>query len=374
MWLEASNGEATIAGPKAKPGIDRIKPHMLGSAADELPPAWALLNSNESVFGPSRHARDAARASVSGIERYPEGVDVALVREIAGFHALDPGRIVVGQGADDLLARLFRAYLGQGDQLVRSANGYLKVPNYAHANGGEVVSVEDDDLIPSVDGMLAALSERTRVVYLANPENPAGTYLPKAEVERLHAAIPDDVLLVLDCAYAEYAWADDYDPGHDLVTRSANVVVCRTFSKIYGLAGARVGWAHGPGDVIDAVRRIALTFPMAKPSVAAAMAALEDQAHVAFVRQENRALLEGFCGRLVSLGVDYVPSQTNFVLVRMPGAVQSEAAVLALGEKGIRVRRMNAPAYADCFRVSIGLRHELDATSRALERHLREAT
>ncbi len=372
MWLVASSGEATIAGPKAKPGIDRIKPHMLVSAADELPPAWAFLNSNESVFGPSRHARDAARASVSGIERYPEGVDALLAGAIAEFHGLDQDRIVVGQGADDLLARLFRAYLRQGDQLVRSANGYLKVPNYAHANGGEVVSVADDDLTPSVDGMIAAVTERTRVVYLANPENPAGTYLPKAEVERLHAGLPEDVLLILDSAYAEYAWADDYDPGHDLVTTSANVVVCRTFSKIYGLAGARVGWAHGPRDVIDAVRRIGLTFPMAAPSVAAAMAALEDQPHVTFVRQQNRALLERFCDGLACLGVDYVPSQTNFVLVRMPGAAWSESAVLALGKRGIQVRRMNSPAYDSFFRVSIGLRHELEATFIALEDHLRE--
>lgn len=346
---------------------------MLVAVADELPPAWALLNSNESVFGPSRHARDAVRASVSGIERYPEGVDAVLARAIAGFHGLNPDGIVVGQGADDLLSRLFRAYLGKGDQLIRSANGYLKVPNYAHANGGEVVSVDDDDLTPSVDGMIAAVTERTRVVYLANPENPAGTYLPGTEVERLHAALPDDVLLILDCAYAEYAWAGDYCPGHGLVARSANVVVCRTFSKIYGLAGARVGWAHGPRDVVDAVRRIALTFPMAGPSVAAAMAAIEDQAHVAFVRRENRALLDRFCARLARLGVDCVPSQTNFVLVRMPEAVQSESAVVALGERGIRVRQMNAPAYANCFRVSIGLRHELDATARALERHLGEA-
>ncbi len=374
MRFVASNREATMAGPRAKPGIERIKAHMLGSVADELPPAWALLNSNESVFGPSRHARDAARASVSRIERYPEGAEAALAFAIAARHGFDPDRIVVGQGADDLLARLFRAYLGRGDQLVRTANGYLKVPNYARANGGEAVSVEDDDLTPCVDGMIAAVTERTRVVYLANPENPAGTHLPKAEVERLHAAIPDDVLLVLDSAYAEYAWADEYDPGHDLVARSANVIVCRTFSKLYGLAGARVGWAHGPRDVIDTVRRIGLTFPVAAPSVAAATAALEDQAHVAFVRHENRALLERFCDRLAGLGVGFVPSQTNFVLVRMPGAAQSESAVLALGEKGIRVRRMNSPSYANCFRVSVGLRHELDATANALEGHLAEAT
>ena len=151
------------------------------------------------------------------------------------------------------------------------------------------------------------------------------------------------------------------------------MVVCRTFSKIYGLAGARVGWAHGPRNVVDAVRRIGLTFPMAAPSVAAAMAALEDQAHVAFVRRENRALLERFCSRLTRLGVGCVPSQTNFVLVRMPEAAQAESAVVALGERGIRVRRMNSPAYASFFRVSIGLQHELDAAASALECHLMEA-
>ncbi|MBE1285221.1 MAG: aminotransferase class I/II-fold pyridoxal phosphate-dependent enzyme [Rhodobacteraceae bacterium] len=346
----------------AKSGIDRIRPHMLVAESSDPKPPWALLHSNESVFGPSPLAREAARASVSDIERYLEFPDHILAPAIGECFNLDANRIITGQGSDDLLARLARAYLGPGDQLIRSANGYLKVPNYAHANDAEPVSVADDNLVPSVDNMIAALTERTKIVYLANPENPAGTYLNGAEIRRLHAALPDHVLLVLDNAYEEYVDASDYEPGHLLVEEANNVIMCRTFSKIYGLAGARVGWAFGPEDVIDVLRRIGLTFPVASPSAAAVIAAMQDPEHIRYVFEQNRAGRNFLADQVIQLGLNVVPSQANFMLIHMPDSEFSAAKAEAfLLNRGILIRRLNAPAYKDYIRVTIGMRHQLEA-------------
>lgn len=357
---------------RAKAGIDRIKPHMVGGVMQAVPPASVLLNSNESVYGASPHALAAARAAISGIERYLENPDQFLAPAIGDHFGLDASRIATGQGSDDLLARLARAYLGPGTELIRSANGYLKVPNYAYANDAEVISVPDDDFKPSVDRMIAALTERTRLVYLANPENPAGTYLNGAELRRLHAALPDNVLLVIDAAYEEYVDAEDYEPAHKLVEEARNVVMCRTFSKIFGLAGARVGWVFAPGDVIDTVRRIALTFPVASPAVAAAIAALEDKAHTRFVHEENRKGRKWLTAELQGLGLTVVPSQANFVLVHFPDPEKSAEAVdHALRQQGIAVRRFASPAYKEYVRLTIGQRQELIAARDGIARFLK---
>ena len=344
----------------AKAGIGRIKPHMVSGATNAAPPAAILLNSNESAFGPSPTARAAARAAVSSIERYLENPDYILAPAIAAHRGLDAARITTGQGSDDLLARLARAYLGPGTELTRSANGYLKVPNYAYANDADVVSVADDDFKPSVDRMIAALTERTRVVYLANPENPAGTYLNGSDVRRLHAALPGNVLLIIDAAYEEYVDAVDYEPACKLVEETRNVVMCRTFSKIYGLAGARVGWMYGPDDIVDTVRRVGLTFPVASSSAAAAMAALEDRAHTRHVHDANRRGRNWISKEMQSLGLSVIPSQGNFVLVHFPGAKKSaNAAELFLRQDGIAVRRFASPAYRDYIRITIGHQRDL---------------
>ncbi len=344
----------------AKSGISRIKPHMVAGAIDASPPPSVLLNSNESAFGPSRLARAAAQAATSSIERYLENPDLTLAPAIAEHFGLDAARITTGQGSDDLLARLARAYLGSGTELIRSANGYLKVPNYAHANDAGVVSVADDGFKPSVDRMIEAVTERTRIVYLANPENPAGTYLNGSEIRRLHAALPDNVLLIIDAAYEEYIDAEDYEPAHILVDEAQNVVMCRTFSKIYGLAGARVGWLYGPDDIVDVVRRIGLTFPVASPSAMAAIAALEDAAHTQYVRDANRLGRNWITAEMQGLGLDVIPSQANFVLVHFPdGNKSAEAAKRALLQHGIAVRRFASPAYKDYLRITVGHMHEL---------------
>jgi histidinol-phosphate aminotransferase len=240
---------------RANKGIERIKLHMVDGASLPAPPTAIALNSNESVFGPGPYARAAARAAVNGIERYLEFPDTLLTPVIANRFGLAEDRITVGQGSDDLLARLARTYLGPETELLRSANGYLKVPNYAHANNAAVVSVPDDNFKPSVERMINALSDRTRLVYLANPENPAGTYLSGKEIRRLHRAMPDNALLVIDSAYEEYVDAADYEPSHNLVDSADNIVMCRTLSKIFGLAGARVGWMYGPKEIVDTSHR-----------------------------------------------------------------------------------------------------------------------
>ncbi len=346
----------------AKSGIENIKPHMVGAPIEAGQPATVLLNSNESVFGPSPNARAAARAAMSDIERYLENPDRVLAPAIARHFDLDESWITTGQGSDDLLARLARAYLGPGTELIRSANGYLKVPNYVYANDADVISVADDGFKPSVDRMIDAVTNRTRIVYLANPENPAGTYLNGSEVRRLHAALPKDVLLVIDAAYEEYVDAEDYEPAHKLVEEASNVVMCRTFSKIYGLAGARVGWVFGPPDILDSIRRIALTFPVASPSAVAAIAALEDRAHTRFVFDANRRGRKWLSSEMQSLGLTIVPSQTNFLLVHFPDPVKSaEGFDLFLRRNGIAVRRLASAAYKDYIRITIGRPHELQA-------------
>nr|WP_306266453.1 histidinol-phosphate transaminase [Pararhizobium sp. IMCC3301] len=347
---------------RAKSAIDKIRPHMIEAVGHAAAPVAIHLNSNESVYGPSPLAAAAARAAIAGIERYLENPDAALAPAIADRFGLQAARITVGQGSDDLLARLARAYLGPGTELIRSENGYLKVPNYAYANDADVISVPDDNFKPSIDHMIAAISERTRIVYLANPENPAGTYLSGAEVRRLHAAIPDDALLIIDSAYEEYVNAPDYEPAHRLVEEAKNVVMCRTLSKIFGLAGARVGWAYGPDDVIDSLRRIALTFPVASPSVAATIVALEDRGHTEFVRNATLSGRNWLSSELKGLGLDVIPSQANFVLVRFPDPEKTaEAADAALRASGIAVRRFASPAYRDCIRITIGLPDDLRA-------------
>ncbi len=340
---------------------------MIGRGEEAQTPATILLNSNESAYGPSPLARIAARAAVDRIERYLEDPDRLLAPALADRFDLNGDHIAVGHGSDDLLARLARAYLGPGTELLRTANGYLKVPNYAHANDAEVVSAPDEDFRPSVDNMIAAVSDRTRIVYVANPENPAGIHLSGAEIRRLHAALPDHVLLVLDCAYEEYVDAPDHEPAHRLVQEAPNVVMVRTFSKIFGLAGARVGWMYGPDAVVDTVRRIGTTFPVATPSVAAAIAALKHREHTDLVRAETARSRRWLTGELQALGLQVVPSQANFVLVRFPDPGRSaEAADAALRAQGIVVRRLAAPAYADCLRITLGLPVELQATRDAI--------
>ncbi len=223
--------------------------------------------------------------------------------------------------------------------------------------------------------MIEAVSEKTRIVYLANPENPAGTYLSGTEVRRLHAALPENVLLVIDGAYEEYVDAADYEPAQKLVDEAENVVMCRTFSKIFGLAGARVGWMYGPADIVDTVRRLALTFPVSAPSVAAAQAALEDHEHTQMVYRANKSGRDWLTARLAELGLNVIPSQGNFILVGFPDPQYTAAeACNFLRMRGIATRRFAAPAYNDFMRITIGRAEELQAVVTAIGEFLNGAS
>lgn len=357
----------------AKPGISRIRGHMVDGQSGAAPVATTLLHSNENAFGPSPHAIAAFRAAAHSLERYIEHSENLLVPQLSERYGPDTASITMGQGSDDLLARLARVYLGPGTTLVRLETGYLKVPNYAYANDAEVISVSGDGFETSVDALLAALDERTRMVYVANPENPAGTFIGARELKRLHNALPNHVLLVIDAAYEEFVDAPDAEPTHALFKDQPNVVICRTFSKVFGLASARVGWATGTPDTLDPVRRIGLTFPVTAPSLFAAKAALCDTGHETRVIGETIRLRIWLTQELIKLGLEPLPSQANFVLVRFPNpGLSAAAATEALAAKGILIRRFASPLFDGYARITIGHEHELQFALNALSTFLDE--
>lgn len=345
---------------RPKSGIYQIKAHMLANDSSDYTPIRIALNSNESAFGPCQSAVEAARATASNLARYLENPTALLAPAIAKRHGLDPNRIAIGNGSDDLLARLARVYLDAGSEMIRSCNGYLKTPNYAFANNAVPISVPDKEFTTSVDAILDAVTENTRMVYIANPENPAGTYISGDEVRRLHQSLPNHVVLVLDCAYAEYVDAKDYEVGYQLAQEAENVAVTQTFSKIYGLAGARVGWMFASQEIVDMVNRIGLTFPVASSSVSAVMAALADETHINYVFQTNLRLRNAFTESITNLGLKVYPSQTNFVLLEFnPGEFSATACADYLSRQGIATRRFASPAYENCIRVTIGMESDM---------------
>ena len=360
-------GKAT---PIPKPGIFSISKHMV-TASRNAEPVGVFLDSNENAFGPSPHARSAAISAASSLERYVENQERLLVPALARHYSLDPDRIAIGCGSDDILVRLSRAYLRRGSELLRSRNSYLKVPNYAHGNEAVPVAASDEGFAVVVDSMLAAASPKTSMVYVASPDNPSGSCMAIDELRRLHDGLPPDVLLVVDCAYAEYVDGFDACEVFRLVEEAGNVVATRTFSKVFGLAGARVGWMYGPPEVSDAVSRLCLTFPLSLPSIYAALAALQDRRHVEFVVRENRRLRSKFAEAFSGMGLKVYPSQANFLLLEFPeGCGTALGAWSFLRGCGIAVRRFTAPAYNACLRITIGFEGDLRAAEAAMAEYL----
>lgn len=356
-----------MAGITPHAGALRIRPHMLMEGNNEAQKIEINIASNENAFGPSPAAIAAGIDAMQSIERYSETAPAILAREIAIRFKLNADRIVCGFGSDDLLARIARAYLSAGDELIHSVNGYQKIPNYAFANNAEPVSAPDREFTVDVDAVLSRVTERTRIVMIANPDNPTGTYIAGKEVRRLHAGLPDDVLLVLDSAYLEYVAADDYDNPATLVDEADNVIMTRTFSKIFGLAGIRLGWAYAPDAVADILRRVGITFPISNPALASGLAALRDTNHAKHVYSENRRLGAWFAEALSEHGVIVHPSQTNFLLATFPDPSRSaQMAYAHLREHGIAARRLATPNFAECVRFTIGLESEMSRTADVL--------
>lgn len=360
-----------MARPEPRPGIRDMPAYMRGLSKVEGHDRVIKLSSNENPFGPSPLAVAAARGELDAMHRYPESGQTALREAIGRHFDLDPARILCGAGSDQLLNLLVQAYTQPGDEVVFSANGFAKFRLYAMAVGALPVAVPDRDFVADVDAILAAVTARTRIVALANPDNPTSTCLPGSELARLHAGLPDRVLLVVDAAYADYVRRDDYEPGSGLA--GDNVVMSRTFSKIFALAAMRIGWVHAPGHVIEVLARIEPSFPLTAPAMAAAIAALDDHRHRMWSRRHNDQWLPRVGARLEELGLTVYPSQTNFVTVRFPGRGERGAAAADahLLSRGIIARRFVAPAFADCLRITIGMAEDMRATGDALAELLR---
>ena len=314
------------------------------------------LSSNETPLGPSPKAIEAYRTLTEDLATYPDGSALHLRQAIAQRHGLAADRIMCGNGSDELLALLAQTYVGAGDEVVFSEHGFLVYPITTKAAGGTPVEVKDVDLTANVDGFLAAITERTKIVFLANPNNPTGTYVPFSEVRRLHAGLPPHVLLVLDAAYAEYVRRNDYESGMELAATASNVVMTRTFSKIYGLAKLRIGWMYGPAAVIDAVNRVRGPFNMTGPAIAAGAAAMEDVSFLDQAIAHNERWLPELTEALEGIGLTVTPSVGNFILVHFPqtpGKTANEADTYMV-ERGLVTRKVSAYKLPDALRITIG--------------------
>ncbi len=355
-----------------RPGILGIEPYVGGEAGLPGFAQPVRLASNENPLGAGPRAAAAYAAQAASLHRYPDGAAGELRAAIARRCGVAADRVVCGAGSDELIGLLIRAYAGPGDEVLYSAHGFLMYALAARSAGATPVTAPERDLTADVDALLDRVGKRTRVVCLANPNNPTGSYLPEAELRRLADGLPDHVLLLVDAAYAEYVLRDDYEAGARLVETSERVVMTRTFSKIHGLAALRLGWVYCPPAVADVLNRLRGPFNVSAAAQAAGAAALEDEAHVARSRDHNARWLEWFRGRAAGLGVEARPSVGNFVLLRFPDQPgrpdrPDAASVLgALKARGILVRSVAAYGLADCLRVTIGTEAELRAAVEAL--------
>jgi len=351
-----------------RPGIMDIAPYVGGDATAPGVNRVIRLASNENPLGASPAAVAAYRDLAGELHRYPDGSATALRRAIAEAEGLAADRIVCGAGSDELISLLVRAYAGPGDEVLYSAHGFLMYAIAARSVGAAPMAAPERDLKADVDALLARVTPRTRVLFLANPNNPTGSYLSGAEVARLHAGLPPDVLLVIDAAYAEYADAPDYDDGAALVRQHDNVVMTRTFSKIHGLAALRLGWAFCSEQVVSVLNRVRGPFNVSQAALAAGCAAVADQAHLARSKAHNSACRAGLIESLSAIGLDPRPSLGNFLLVRFPeGAEAAAAALAALKAEGILLRSMNGYGLPDCLRMTVGTDEEAAACVEALQ-------
>lgn len=348
-----------------------IPVYLRGMASLEGRERIIKLSSNENPLGCSPLALQALIDTVQQSHRYPEVDDIGLRKALADYFSLNADLIYCGGGSDQIMALLVLAYARTGDEVIHSENGFMRFRVYAQAAGATPVAVPDVDFCSNVDHIVARVTDRTRLIMLANPDNPSGAYLPKSEILRLHRNIPDNVLLVLDGAYAEYATAEDYDACADLVEQHENVVMSRTFSKIFGLAAVRLGWLYAPEQVVDALKRIELSFPMNGMAPAAGQAALSDQAFTQRSQKHNADWLNWSMEQLSALGLRVYPSQTNFMLAQFNDPIKnSVTANRHLLNHGIIGRMFDKPALKSCIRISVGLEEEMRLLVGELEKFL----
>ncbi|HRY05713.1 MAG TPA: histidinol-phosphate transaminase [Hyphomicrobiaceae bacterium] len=342
--------------PAPKPGILDIEAYVPGES--KLPSGIkpAKLSSNETPLGPSPKAIEAYRSAAAALERYPDGQATALRAAIATRYGLDENRIVCGAGSDEILSMLAHAYLGPGDEAIYTEHGFLVYRIAILTNGANPVVAPERDLKTDVDAILARVTARTRMVFLANPNNPTGTYIPIDEVRRLRAGLRSDILLVLDGAYAEYVQRNDYEAGMELVSTTNNTVMTRTFSKIHGLASLRIGWGYCPAQVADVLNRIRGPFNLSSAAIAAGTAAIKDAAHMEKAVAHNAKWLAWLTAEIGSLGLVVTPSVANFILIHFPREAGRTArdADQFLKPKGIILRMVASYGLGHCLRMTVG--------------------
>jgi histidinol-phosphate aminotransferase len=359
--------------PQPRPGILDIAPYIGGEAKAPGTTRQIRLASNEGALGTNPAVTAALHAYATDPHRYPDGSALALRQALAKLHGLDADRIVCGAGSDELLQMLAKAYAGPGDEVISSQHGFLIYPITAKAAGATPVEVPArKDLGADLDAIAARVNAQTRLIFLANPNNPTGTMFGQAEIEGLLNKLPSNVLVVLDNAYAEYVDRADYPQGFDLVDRHPNVVVTRTFSKIYGLAGLRLGWCYASAPVADVLNRVRGPFNISQAAIACGVAAVEDQDFIRRSAAHNKEWRVWTSAELGKLGLTVLPSQGNFVLVdfQRQGAEKMRQ---ALKERGILVRQMNAYDLPNYLRITIGTGEEMREVVDALRNILKQA-
>jgi histidinol-phosphate aminotransferase len=349
--------EAYVGGESKLPGVNRI----------------IKLSSNEGAFGPPPAASKAYAEISANLHRYPDGGSAALREAIGARFGLDPARIVCGTGSDELIQHLCHIYGGPGTDILMSMHGFSMYQISGTYSGARVIKVPERNLTTDVDGLIAAVTPETRIVFVANPNNPTGSLLPQSEMERLREGLPPDVLLVLDAAYAEYVDRADYDSGVKLVDAGENCVMLRTFSKVFGLGGMRVGWAYGPAGVVDALNRVRGVFNVNLAAQAAAVAALSEPGWVEQSVAHNAQWRAWLMASLNSVGIATHPSEGNFFLADFGTAEKATAANAHLKSRGLIVRTMGSYDLPHTLRITVGTEEECHLVAQALADFMQHA-
>jgi histidinol-phosphate aminotransferase len=362
--------------PKPQPGILDIAPYVPGKSGCPGDGPVIKLSSNETPLGASPKAIAAYKQAAEDLQLYPDGSSLELRQAISERFGLNADHIICGAGSDELLNLLANAYLGPGDEAIYTTHGFLVYPIAIMANGATPVVAPEKDYRTDVDAILALVGPKTKMVFIANPNNPTGTYIPFDEVRRLQSALPGHVVLVLDGAYAEYVSANDYEAGIELVATNSNVVMTRTFSKIYGLASLRIGWAYCSPEIADVLNRIRGPFNLCSPAIKAGAAAMNDQQFVAEAQAHTKVWREWVSRECETLGLQVTPSVGNFVLIHfpdIPGLGAHEADDYLVSQR-IILRRVDNYHLPNALRMTIGSADDCRATIKALSQFMQQDT
>ncbi|WP_412059113.1 pyridoxal phosphate-dependent aminotransferase [Bartonella sp. DGB2] len=343
--------------PQPKKGILDIKAYVPGASLANGKPAHKM-SSNESCLGPSPLALQAFQDALHNLNRYPNGNLAPLIPALTKATGLDREQLLIGNGSEEILALLAITYLERGDCAIMSKYGFETYKIQTIAAGATPILIDEHDFRVDIEAIIASVhaNPHCKVVFIANPGNPTGTYLIHEEIKHLQANIPPHVLLVLDSAYAEFVEDEAYHAGEDLVSQTQNVVMIRTFSKAYGMAGLRVGWLYGPRHLVAAVNQIRCPFNVGVAAQAAAAAALEDQKFLQESVAYHQHWRQFLARALTNMGLSVTPSTTNFLLVHFPDdpLYNAQKADTFLKNNGYIARPVHDYSLPNALRISVG--------------------